>query len=436
MTPDSGILTQLLTAFLNVFSGGFAGVDPDARRILFMLGTIELTMAGIWWALKGEDVIVGLIQKILLIGVFAYFVVNWPSFVNSIVGGFVHTGLAAGSAGGGGGFPSMTDPSSIIDIAWTVIQPLSDKVATLSWYELGDLMFYGLAMLLILLAFFVLAIQVTLTYLEFYIVAVLSLILVPFGVNRYTAFLAEKAFGAIVGFGVKLMVLAFIMSAATPIMSSITLPADPTLKQAWSVFLAAGFLAYLSWHAPGVAAGMMSGGPSLSAASAVRTAAAGAMGGLAAASGVATAATSAASAGAAATKAAAGGIGAVSAAGQMGAAMSAMAGAGPVGQAAGAIRGVASMAGGVAKDAAMSPARAVAESLKTSFQRGEVVGFRGMGFNAQGPSGAPSPAARATPSPSPTAGSTPSMSAVKKAVDSIPPEAGPSGGGASPNLKQ
>lgn len=435
MTPDSGVLTFILNSFLTVFSGGLAGVDPDARRVLFLLASIELTVAGLWWAMKGEDVIVGLVQKIMLIGVFAFFVLNWPTFISAVVNGFVHTGLAAGTAGGGGAFPSMTDPSAIVDIGFNVIDPLSTKVATLSWYELGDLAMYGLAMILILLSFFVLAIQVTVTYLEFYIVAVLALILVPFGINRWTAFLSEKAFGSIVGFGVKLMVLSFIMSAATPVMRAINLPTDPTLKQAYCVFLAAAFLAFLAWHAPGVAAGMMSGGPSLSTSVAARTAMFGALAGLGAARGIGNAALGAGQAGQAATLAAARGAGGTVAAGQMGAATSAMAGAGPVGQAFGAGQAVASAAGSTMKSAAMTPVQAVSESLKNAWRSGEVGAWRDMGFKPA-PADAPTPSAGGSKAAEGHASDP--LAAAKRAmfaVHKIPDDASP-GAGMNPNLRQ
>ena len=54
------------------------------------------------------------------------------------------------------------------------------------------------------------------TVLEFYIGAVLALILVPFGVNRHTAFMAERAFGLVIAFGTKLMVLGFIIQRRKP----------------------------------------------------------------------------------------------------------------------------------------------------------------------------------------------------------------------------
>ena len=74
MTPDAGVLTYLLHSFLTVFSGGFGAVLPDAKRLLFLMAGIELTLAALFWALKGENLIVPLIQKSLMIGTFAYFV--------------------------------------------------------------------------------------------------------------------------------------------------------------------------------------------------------------------------------------------------------------------------------------------------------------------------------------------------------------------------
>src|ERR1700730_8510100 len=71
--PDSGVLTYLMTTFVGGVSGGYGGILPIAQRILFLLAAIEIVFAGLLWALKGENFIVPLIQKTILIGVFAAF---------------------------------------------------------------------------------------------------------------------------------------------------------------------------------------------------------------------------------------------------------------------------------------------------------------------------------------------------------------------------
>lgn len=77
-------------------------------------------------------------------------------------------------------------------------------------------------------AYFVLALQIFLTRIEFALISTLGLFLISFGVFKYTAFMAEKVFGAIISFGVKFMVLSFIVSVGLPLMETLSLPEDPS----------------------------------------------------------------------------------------------------------------------------------------------------------------------------------------------------------------
>src|ERR1039457_3368709 len=248
MPADTGILTSLLNAFVGVFSAGPGLLAPTAARILFLISAIELTLAGLWWALKGENILVGLLQKTLLIGLFAFFVLNWPTFLNAVLNGFVWVGFQAGGSSPAAGILLIKDPSSIIDQAMAITLPISDKLSSFSWTSIGSLILYGWAYIFTILAFFflalpvflthlhfyiVLALQVFVTYLEFYIVAALTLVLVPFGVFKHTAFIAERALGTVISFGVKLMVLSFIIAAAGPVLVSITVAPNPSLTQAY-----------------------------------------------------------------------------------------------------------------------------------------------------------------------------------------------------------
>src|SRR6202051_2907652 len=238
MTPDTGILTTLPHELLGVFSAGPGHLASTASRLLFLLAAIELTLAGLWWALKGENIAIGLLQKTLLVGLFGFFVTNWPTLINAVLDGFIWSGFTAAGSSPAAGLSVVKDPSTIIDQAFVVTQPIANKINALSWYDMGSLFMYGWAYIFTILAFFLLAIQIFITYLEFYLVAALSLVLVPFGVMKHTAFIAERAFGSVISFGVKLMVLSFIIAAAQPVLASISLPAVPNWQQAYMVLLA------------------------------------------------------------------------------------------------------------------------------------------------------------------------------------------------------
>src|SRR5271155_3905276 len=112
MNADPGILTTLLNAFLSVFSAGPGHLAPAAARLLFLMAGIELTLAGIWWVLKGENVLVGLIQKTLLLCLFSFFVANWTTLINSVLDGFVWAGFTAGGSSPAPGAGPSKDSAS------------------------------------------------------------------------------------------------------------------------------------------------------------------------------------------------------------------------------------------------------------------------------------------------------------------------------------
>src|SRR6266851_3553834 len=212
---DPGILTKLLNAFAFVFTGGFAQIMPEALWLLRTLAAIELVLVALWWALTQDDALVAFLAKALWFGAFLYLVTAWPTLTRTVVTSFVQTGLLAG--GGGLSVADFTNPSTIAKYGLEVTAVIFARISSFSGLgalkNLPEVLLAGFSALGIVLAFFVMAIQVFITLLEFYLVSMLALILVPFGVFRHTAFLAERAFGMILAFGIKLMVLACITSA-------------------------------------------------------------------------------------------------------------------------------------------------------------------------------------------------------------------------------
>src|ERR1700684_4395824 len=159
MTPTTGILTTLLNSFIAVFSAGPGHLAPGAARLLFLMAAIELTLAGLWWALKGENVLVGLIRKTLLLGLFAFFVANWTTLINTVLDGFVWSGFTAAGSSPAAGVALIKDPCAIISQGFVTLQPIENEISGFSSFQLGSLFMYGWAFIFTLIAFFMLAIQ-------------------------------------------------------------------------------------------------------------------------------------------------------------------------------------------------------------------------------------------------------------------------------------
>ncbi len=428
MNADVGILTALFNAFVGVFATGAGRIMPEATRLLLMLGAIELTLAGIYWALRGDGLIVGLMQKILLIGGIGFIVTTWRVLINQVLNGFIWTGMTAGNMAPAAGIALMNDPSRIISQSMVVLQPISSHIDGLGLAQIGQLVLYGWAYIVTILAFFILAIQVFITYLEFYIVSTLALILVPFGVFKHTAFLAERAIGTVISFGIKLMVLSFIISVAGPVIQGIVIPVAPTLTNAYSVMLAALAIAFLAWNAPAIAAGMISGGPSLSAGSAAGFVASAGLGAVGLAGAGAAAGRASAAAGVGATRAASTAAGVVRTAAGLGAAAATVSGSSA---AVGALSGIGRAAAGAVRDVAGAPMRAAGASLRQAYARGQVKAFAYTGGNAPGAVHARAAGAGVAAS----AGGQPRSQSIQSGVraaqnlrSAIPPEAHASGG--------
>lgn len=260
-----GILTTIMNQFLGQFSAGYGHLLPWATRFLFLVSAIEIIWAALYWALEGENFLPQLLQKVMLIGAFAFLVLNWQSLVNTVATGFVSAGALAGGLTGGAAVPDLRDPSQVLNQFWRLAQPISDYTSSLGMFDAGKLILVGFGYIILAIAIFIIAIQCALTYLEFYLVTVIATVLVPFGVNKHLSFLAERSFGAVISHGVKLAVLSFILTAAAGVLSNIATPtaAGVTYALVFNLDAAALLIAFLAWQAPNIAAGLFNGSPSL-----------------------------------------------------------------------------------------------------------------------------------------------------------------------------
>ncbi|KAK0339905.1 hypothetical protein LTR94_032673, partial [Friedmanniomyces endolithicus] len=98
------------------------------------------------------------------------------------------------------------------EAAWPLLDQASEMTGFTSFFDnfltIAILLF---AWAIVILAFFVLAVQMFVTVIEFKLVSLAGFILVPFALWNRTSFLAERTLGHVVSCGVKVMVLAVIV---------------------------------------------------------------------------------------------------------------------------------------------------------------------------------------------------------------------------------
>lgn len=399
----TGVIDNFLGVFTSYIDSGFGLLGGEVAFIATTLIVIDVTLAALFWSWGADDdIIARLVKKTLFVGVFAYLIGNWNNLAQIIFDSFAGLGLK----GSGTSFSAadLLRPGKVaqtgLDAGRPLLESISDMMGYWSFFEnfiqIACLMF---AWVLVLLAFFILAVQLFVTLIEFKLTTLAGFVLIPFGLFGKTAFMAERVLGNVVSSGIKVLVLAVIIGIGSTLFSQFTAGfggVTPTIDDAMAIVLAALSLLGLGIFGPGIASGLVSGGPQLGAGAAVGTGlaaggmmlAGGAAAGMAAKGGAA-----ALSGGAAAVRGGAAAAGAASAAYSVGS----------LGQSGAA--GVASGLGGVARaagSAAVSPlkraASKAAESVKSSFSDGARAGLGVTGGSTtQGTIGGASAAASTAP---------------------------------------
>ncbi len=273
-----------LDLFLNNFrtqvDSGFGLISGDVQSVLATLVVISIVVTAILWAIdENQNVLASLVRKVLLVGFFAFLVAQWPTLTKTIVNGFAALGLKAG-----GGAMSLSDfttsPSKVVMAGVTVVKDLMLYIQKLApgpvefFAHITAILMALIACIGVLIAFVLLAIEVTVVVIEFHIVTLIAFVTVPFGVLTQTSFMSERAIGYVVSVGIKLMALAIVVSLGTTVFNNYTVSTDPTINEEVGLLLVgAVVMVMLALKIPAVAGALISGGPQLNAGGAVMGAA-------------------------------------------------------------------------------------------------------------------------------------------------------------------
>ena len=268
---DSSILDTMLNAVATACAGNgtIFGYAKSLFGYLIALDFVTVVLMNLLSFGGGQNFISLTITKIMAYGFWLWIIQSWGYLCNVVVNSLTTAATSFGD------LPSdvLMYPSSIIDTGYLKAVPYFEFLtADTSWTNIvGKLGVYILTLFCacgLWLAFALIAFQVFITYIEFYICSALMLLFLPFAVNKYTERFAQNCIGGVFSHGVKLMFLGAIISLSGPMLNSLnTNFVDvPTWDHLFSALLAPWAICFLCWQAPSMAAGFMSGGPALSAA--------------------------------------------------------------------------------------------------------------------------------------------------------------------------
>ena len=274
----TGVIDHFLEVFTRYIDSGFGLLGGEVAFIATTLIVIDMTMAALFWSWGAdEDIIARLVKKTLFVGVFAYIIGNWNALAKIVFESFAGLGLKA--CGTGFSATDLLRPGRVAQVGLDAGRPILESISGLMGYIAFFENFIQIVVLLfawvmVLLAFFILAIQLFVTLIEFKLTTLAGFVLIPFGLFGQTAFLAERVLGNVVSSGVKVLVLAVVVGIGSTLFAEFTRGFggnQPSVEDAMAIVLAALSLLGLGIFGPGIANGLISGGPQLGAGSAIGT---------------------------------------------------------------------------------------------------------------------------------------------------------------------
>ena len=275
---DLSVIDRFMQTFIRYIDSGFGLLGGDVHFLAVTLIGIDVTLAGLFWTMGGDHDVMGrFIKKILYVGAFAFILNSFPMLADIVFRSFAAAGLTAG--GGTLTADQLLKPGTLASIgfsaAWPLLQQVSQMTGFTTFFDnFLTIMVLLFAWVLVILAFFILAIQLFVTIIEFKLTTLAGFVLVPFALWGRTSFLAERVLGNVVSSGVKVMVLAVIVGIGSNFFTEFvrTLQGqEPDIVKALSLVLAALTLFGLGIFGPGIASGLVSGAPQLGAGAAVGT---------------------------------------------------------------------------------------------------------------------------------------------------------------------
>ena len=265
---DFQILQQFLNNYINnVITPGANKILPFSLRMIIVMAIVQAS-----WDLSFQfasgDKVQYLVTMVVKCGLWMYLMMNWIPLMNALASGFEHLGLLAG-----GSTEATMDPDKIvmnaIDIftaQWQIIS-VGDLLT-----EPARILISIFALLVIVICMFFTSLELFMGKVEFYTIAIISIPLLPFGVTTKFSFLTDKVIGAMFNLSIKLALVSFLSTIATPLFGSLVkelaqVDGIISVGTSFTVLLQAVITALMvflpTWKTPELVTSLLSGQPQL-----------------------------------------------------------------------------------------------------------------------------------------------------------------------------
>jgi type IV secretion system protein TrbL len=135
---DLNVIDRFMAAFIQYIDSGFGLLGGDVAFLTTVLVGIDITLAGLFWAMGGEDDVIGrFLRKILYVGAFALILGNFSTLADIIFRSFAGLGITAG--GGTMSADDLLRPGHLagtgFEAAWPLLDQASEMMGFTSFFD-------------------------------------------------------------------------------------------------------------------------------------------------------------------------------------------------------------------------------------------------------------------------------------------------------------
>ena len=266
--PTSGnFIGAFMQYFIYMCQQGAVNIYPICIGLVAVLWAADLIIS-VMFKLE-DDIIKYLISNAIKMAFFIFLLSNWVTglgIAHAIYASFEKIGYIAG-----GGTNTILMPDDVVGNTLKIISTTYDSLSQISIIHTPLAFFLGIIMfLIILVAITIVAIQIFITRVEFWVMAVMVMPCIALGIFKHLRFLLEKAIGGVFNISIKVGVVAFTSAITAPILTksvenfasnSFDLTKDFTAL--FTLVISTIIIALLVWKVPNLAQALMTGQPSL-----------------------------------------------------------------------------------------------------------------------------------------------------------------------------
>lgn len=266
--PTSGnFISAFMQYFIYMCQQGAVNIYPICTGLVVVLWAGDLVLC--YMFKLEDDIIKYLISNAIKMAFFIFLLSNWVTglgIAHAVYASFEKIGYIAG-----GGTNTILMPDDIVGNTLKIISTTYDSLSQISIIHTPLAFFLGIIMFLVILAAItVIAIQIFMTRVEFWVMAVMVMPCIALGIFKHFRFLLEKAIGGVFNIAIKVGVVAFISAITAPILtksvenfatSNFDITKDFTAL--FTLLLSTIIISLLVWKVPNLAQALITGQPSL-----------------------------------------------------------------------------------------------------------------------------------------------------------------------------